>query len=102
MCRYLQSFRSRYSCIFPNTFKDCAVLTPPAEGAVDRNSGTTVIGGTATYTCNNGFVVTGTAVSTCTVVGWDTAAPSCGRYCCSVHSLKENKWLDKNKLMDHY
>ncbi|XP_052809414.1 E-selectin-like [Mya arenaria] len=56
----------------------CPALTAPTNGGVDKTSGTTAVGGIATYTCDATFTLSGTATRTCVSgTGWDGSAPTC-------------------------
>ncbi len=59
------------------TAVDCGALTDPMNGLVDTSSGTTFMN-TATYTCNNGYTLTGDATRTCQDNGeWSGSASTC-------------------------
>ncbi|HET7538646.1 MAG TPA: hypothetical protein VFK05_02205 [Polyangiaceae bacterium] len=58
------------------TLKDCGALTSPTNGSVSQSN--TKVGGTATYSCNSGYVLNGNATRTCQTSGaWDGSAPTC-------------------------
>src|SRR5262249_21389655 len=61
--------------------KNCGALTGPTNGSVSAT--VTTYGATATYSCNSGFDVVGTATRTCGADGtWSSSAPSCApKYC---------------------
>ena len=63
---------------FVNTiFTDC-VLAPPAPTNGDVTGTSFVEGDTVTYSCNTGFVVTGSTTATCQADGtWDNTATVC-------------------------
>ncbi len=62
----------------------CAVICPDlsiSNGAV-LYSDLTIrfprpVGSTATYTCDTGYLISGTASTMCTVSGWSGTPPSC-------------------------
>ena len=57
---------------------DCGDLLDPADGQVSV-SGTTT-GGVATYSCNQGYGLTGLSTRTCGTDGvWNGTAPTCGK-----------------------
>ena len=57
---------------------DCGPLDPPTEGSVSING--TIVGSTATYTCNDGFTLQGGSTRTCQTNGqWSGSAPICQR-----------------------
>ncbi len=69
-----------YTCItFNNSLFvviDCGELTPPANGGVDVTS--TLLGGMATYMCNNGYNINEDEIRTCGDNGnWSGNEPSC-------------------------
>lgn len=54
----------------------CPTLVAPANGGVTPTMGTT--GTVATYSCNAGYALTGTAIQTCQSAGtWSGTAPTC-------------------------
>jgi len=56
---------------------DCGALTAPTNGSVDATSGTTY-DETATYDCDTGYAVSGSATLTCEANGnWSGSAPTC-------------------------
>ena len=56
---------------------DCGSLSDPANGFVTTLKGTT-FESLATYTCNEGFVLSSTASGTCLSSGhWSFTAPTC-------------------------
>ncbi len=58
----------------------CGALTAPANGTVSTTG--TTYGGTATYACNMGYVVSGAAMRTCQASGtWSGTAPTCMPHC---------------------
>ena len=75
---YLYYFSSSIIlCIIIIIAPDCGPLTPPANGDVDTSSGTTA-GSVALYSCNEGFVLTGTADRVCGSDGrWRPDPPAC-------------------------
>ena len=62
---------------------DCPVLANPANGLVTVNDETNIEGTTATYSCINGFDLTGNEMRTCQNVGgtgvWSGSDPTCER-----------------------
>jgi len=59
----------------------CPELTDPANGRVMWTGLTP--GSTATYSCDEGFVLNGTQIRTCQSDGtWSDAAPTCDRMYC--------------------
>ena len=61
------------------------VITVPENGQV--SVGEITLGSVATYTCNDGFVLTGTSTRTCQADGtWSDDNPTCGEseWCISV------------------
>ncbi len=55
----------------------CGQLSSPVNGALSLSSGVSE-GSVATYTCDTGFTLTGSATRTCTSDGeWTPAAPVC-------------------------
>lgn len=57
--------------------KDCGPLATPTNGVVNVPSGTTY-GQTATYSCNPGYILTGSATRQCAEDGyWTGALPVC-------------------------
>lgn len=58
------------------TLKDCGTLTAPSNGSVSQPN--TLVGGTATYSCNTNYNLSGTATRTCQNTGaWGGTAPTC-------------------------
>ncbi len=56
---------------------ECDVLTDPANGQVNISSGT-IFGSTATYSCNNGYTLSGSVSRTCGASGfWSGSEPTC-------------------------
>ena len=54
----------------------CGPLPPPENGNVDASI--TTIGSVATYSCNNGFLISGVSQRICQTDGfWSESAPSC-------------------------
>ncbi len=64
--------------IFPNTVVTCPVLASPTNGALSTpNLNYLTI---ATYSCDTGYVLTGSAARTCQATGvWSGVAPTCPR-----------------------
>ncbi len=61
----------------------CPTLTNPIHGSVNVPSN--IVGITVTYTCTDGFVLTGEATRTCGSDGmWSDSAPTCEREFCVV------------------
>ena len=58
---------------------DCGSLGHPSNGAVSTSSGTT-FSQVATYTCINGYMISGTIFRTCQATGsWSPSQPTCER-----------------------
>lgn len=58
--------------------RECPQLEDPANGQVSITG--TVVNSTATYTCNQGYVVTRGATRQCLESGqWSGQAPTCNR-----------------------
>ena len=58
---------------------ECGDLPIPSNGAVSY-SDTTLINSVATFTCSEGYIVTGDSTRTCLVTGmWSGIQPSCER-----------------------
>ena len=56
----------------------CEELSAPANGMVSVNSHRPRSGDTATYTCNSGYELVGSATRTCLATGmWSGSAPAC-------------------------
>ena len=56
--------------------RPCATLSNPSNGRVTISS--TSVGGTATYSCNSGYILAGSSRRTCQSGGtWSRSAPSC-------------------------
>lgn len=68
---------SGMNCQTPN---DCGALTNPTNGTVSAPS--TTMGATATYSCNQGFSLSGSATRTCGASGWTGSAPTCQASSC--------------------
>lgn len=64
-----------------NTIADCGQPNNTANGNFSVLNGTTY-GAKATYTCNIGYNMTGSAVLACGMNGWNASAPVC-----SVHGM---------------
>ena len=61
----------------PSYISDCGVLGDPPGGTAD-SSGGTEYQSEATFTCNTGYTMTGTATSTCQAgSNWDNLDPLC-------------------------
>ena len=57
---------------------DCEPIGNPVNGQVIIMSSGTTFMSTATYTCNTGYIVTGSSLRTCGSDGvWSPAAPTC-------------------------
>ncbi len=58
---------------------DCGALSNPVNGAANLRRGTTY-GQIATYSCNDGYFLTGVSSRRCKATGqWSHSAPSCDR-----------------------
>ena len=56
----------------------CEDLTDPADGEVSINDASRVEGSTATYTCNAGFLMSGSSQRVCQESGmWSGVVPIC-------------------------
>ena len=54
----------------------CGSLPPPENGAVDASI--TTVGSVATYSCDNGFLISGDSQRNCQMDGfWSGSAPTC-------------------------
>ena len=54
----------------------CGSLPPPENGNVDAS--TTTVGSVATYSCSNGFLISGDSQRNCQMDGfWSGSAPTC-------------------------
>ena len=63
--------------ICPSCIVDCGALGNPFGGTADSSAGTTY-GSVATFTCDLGYTMTGTATSTCQAdESWDNLDPGC-------------------------
>lgn len=61
---------------------DCGNLPNPTNGIVQ--TGATTLGNDATYSCNSGYALTGSATRTCGTDGnWSASAPTCDPITCS-------------------
>ena len=64
------------SFIYVTTVNECVKLLNPANGQVSTSS--TAVGGTATYTCNQGYTLAGSPMRTCeSDRTWSGATPIC-------------------------
>ena len=69
--------------------KNCGALTGPTNGSV--SAPTTTYGATATYSCNTGFNVVGTATRTCLDTGtWGGSAATCAPKDCGTLTAPAN------------
>jgi len=70
---------------FCNTVTDCGSLNI-TNGVVNyqpQGQDQTLMGATASYTCNSGYTLSGNGVRTCQASGvWTNSDPSCNRECC--------------------
>ena len=58
---------------------NCGTLSDPTNGDVNLNDGTRY-GDTAVYSCDAGYILSGTATRTCLSTGsWSGVAPTCNR-----------------------
>ncbi|XP_052811571.1 neurogenic locus notch homolog protein 1-like [Mya arenaria] len=73
---------------------ECSVLSNPTNGKVDLSGGTTYQS-VAVYSCNAGFVLSGTSSRTCQAdTTWSGAMPSCARKSCGSLSAPTNGAVD--------
>ena len=64
---------------FNHTAVDCGPLSDPANGAVDLSDGTE-FGATAVYSCDAGYILSGTSTRDCLDTGlWSGVEPTCNR-----------------------
>ena len=64
---------------FTHTAVDCGPLSDPANGDVDLSDGTE-FGDTAIYSCDAGYILSGTSTRNCLDTGlWSGAEPTCDR-----------------------
>ena len=69
---------------------DCGA-PDPADPNGDLNVDRTTLGGTASYSCDTGFVLVGQATATCQSNGeWSSEAPTCERKSFKLHLLYTN------------
>ena len=62
-----------------NSVVDCGPLVHPRNGRVNTDSGTTY-NSVATYSCNEGYYLNGSASRTCMAnMEWSPLAPTCDR-----------------------
>ena len=60
-----------------STAVNCGTLANPANGRVSYTAGT-IVGQTATYSCNTGYSLEGDSTRTCQTTGvWSRSAPIC-------------------------
>lgn len=59
-----------------HTVIDCGALTNPVDGIVNTAGGTT-FGMEATYSCMDGYELTGPPTRVCTRTGWNGTEPIC-------------------------
>ncbi|XP_035665048.1 sushi, von Willebrand factor type A, EGF and pentraxin domain-containing protein 1-like, partial [Branchiostoma floridae] len=72
------------------TAVQCAALTPPTNGAVNP-TGATSFPNMVSFTCNTGYVLTGTATASCKADGsWSNAVPTCSRRQCPLLASPSN------------
>ena len=66
---------------------DCGGLPSPANGQVATSI--TTLGSTATYSCNNGYTLSGSAMRNClTDATWSGTEPTCSRKYGGFHTKK--------------
>ena len=69
---------------------DCGALSDPENGDVVVAAGTS-LGATASYTCLEGYALSGSATRTCDVTGaWSGSAPSCAPTSCGAVATVAN------------
>ena len=67
------------SIVFNHTAKDCGPLSDPANGDVDLSEGTE-FGASAMYSCDDGYILSGTSTRNCLDTGlWSGVEPTCDR-----------------------
>ena len=72
--------RNKYTLYLITAANMCATLAAPTDGTRDSEAGMFVVGGTLTFTCDEGFTLTGTGTVTCQADGdFDAIAPTCGK-----------------------
>ncbi len=75
------------------TLVDCGALDAPLEGMVDTDRDT--LGGTATYTCNAGYMAMGPTSRTCrSDETWSGRAPTCAPVDCGALPAPANGAVD--------
>ena len=63
--------------------KQCDALSNPDNGFVVPAGTSINVGGTATYTCNDGYEISGSDALTCELNGeWLGSLPTCEGKCC--------------------
>ncbi|KAH3889331.1 hypothetical protein DPMN_013385 [Dreissena polymorpha] len=72
----------------------CSVLSNPSNGKVDLSNGTKYQS-TAVYTCNSGFLLSGSASRTCQAdKTWSSSEPICNRISCPTLTAPSNGAVD--------
>ncbi len=67
----------KISCFSVCTGIECASLQPPMNGLVN-NPEDTIVGSVASYTCNEGYELSGPITRSCEVTGqWTATEPVC-------------------------
>ena len=61
---------------YPFSIADCGKPNNISDGNVSAEGGTTY-GEKATYICNKGYYINGSATVACTTNGWNDTAPAC-------------------------
>ena len=65
--------------MWPISLGSCPALSDPLNGAVSMETDGSVT--IATFTCNNGYRLTGDSTLTCNSNGtWNAPSPECGEY----------------------
>ena len=78
---------------------ECGVLGNPPGGTADSSGGTTY-GSVATFTCDLGYTMTGTATSTCQAdESWDNLDPGCQINGTVKPVLSDHSKIGKTKVL---
>ena len=80
---------------------DCGVPTAPSSGSVDVSFGTNFTD-SATYSCNVGYTMSGTALTTCQAGGaWSNGTPTCNIVNCGSLTAPGNGVVDISSGTDY-